>query len=92
VSYLFWVSYLFCKAVRENIHKAFSQANDEAAAMFEGERQDTYRSLKLEGILESPLNICITCDRDRCGPTVLGAPKLISWIIIAAYARCKTYG
>lgn len=60
------------KSVRENIHKAFSQANDEAAAMFEGERQQSYRSLKLEGILESPINICITCDRDRCGPTVLG--------------------
>lgn len=60
------------KTVRANIHKAFSQANDEAAAMFEGQRQQTYRSLKLEGILESPLNICITCDRDRCGPTVLG--------------------
>lgn len=60
------------KSVRENIHKAFSEANDEAANMFDGERQETYRSLKLEGILESPLNICITCDRKRSGPTVIG--------------------
>ena len=28
--------------------------------------------LKLEGIMESPLNLCITCDRSRHGPVVLG--------------------
>lgn len=60
------------KAVRKKIQQAFAEANDEAAELFEGERQQTYRSLKLEGILESPLNICITCDRKRSGPNVLG--------------------
>jgi 5,6-dimethylbenzimidazole synthase len=58
--------------VRGRIRQAFAQANDEAAGMFEGEAQATYRSLKLEGILESPVNICVTCDRDRAGPVVLG--------------------
>lgn len=58
--------------VRGRIKDAFAQANDEAAGMFEGEARDTYRSLKLEGILESPVNICVTCDRDRVGPVVLG--------------------
>lgn len=58
--------------VRGRIKDAFAKANDEAAAMFEGEARDTYRSLKLEGILESPVNICVTCDRDRVGPVVLG--------------------
>ena len=28
--------------------------------------------MKLQGILESPVNICITCDRNRTGQTVLG--------------------
>ena len=60
------------KAVRKKIQQAFAEANDEAAELFAGERQQTYRSLKLEGILESPLNICITCDRKRSGPNVLG--------------------
>ena len=58
--------------VRGRIKEAFAKANAEAAALFEGERQSTYRSLKLEGILESPVNICVTCDRDRAGPVVLG--------------------
>lgn len=36
------------------------------------DRGEQYAALKLEGILESPLNICVTCDRDRFGPVVLG--------------------
>ncbi len=58
--------------IRKKVHQAFLEANEEAAQMFEGDRQDKYRSLKLEGIIESPLNICVTCDRSRCGPVVLG--------------------
>ena len=58
--------------VRGRIRQAFVQANEEAADMFQGDARATYRSLKLEGILESPLNICVTCDRDRVGPVVLG--------------------
>lgn len=58
--------------VRGRIKAAFEQANDEAAAMFAADQQAVYRSLKLEGILEAPINICVTCDRDRVGPVVLG--------------------
>jgi len=60
------------RAVRATIHDAFTRASEEAAGMFEGERQAAYRSLKLEGILEAPLGICVTCDRSRNGPVVLG--------------------
>jgi len=60
------------RGVRERVHTAFRRANDEAVERFEGERQRLYASLKLEGILKSPLNICVTCDRDRFGPVVLG--------------------
>jgi 5,6-dimethylbenzimidazole synthase len=58
--------------VREAAWEAFSRANDEAALMFDGERRDTYRSLKLEGIRKAPLSICVTCDPDRAGSVVLG--------------------
>jgi len=60
------------RGVRDRVHAAFCRANDEALERFKGERQRLYASLKLEGILESPLNICVTCDRDRFGPVVLG--------------------
>jgi len=35
-------------------------------------RQDLYRSLKLEGILEAPINLCVTCDRTRAEGSPLG--------------------
>lgn len=57
---------------RKRIYDAFVEANDEAAQMFEGGRRSHYQSLKLQGILDTPLNVCITCDRDRGGPVVLG--------------------
>ena len=57
---------------KRKVHRLFEKAHNEAAFMFEGEKRETYRKLKLEGILESPINICITCDRDRAGPVVVG--------------------
>ena len=55
--------------VKQRIHAAFAEANAEALQMFEGEAE-IYRGL--EGIIESPVNILITCDRDRAGPVVIG--------------------
>src|SRR5437763_1110856 len=59
-------------AVRRRVKEAFERANAAAAGQFEGERGEAYRSLKLEGIVEAPLNLCVTCDRSRHGPVVLG--------------------
>lgn len=58
--------------VKRRVHDAFAVAHAEAAEMFEGDKRDVYRTLKLEGILESPVGICITCDRERTGPVVVG--------------------
>jgi len=59
-------------AIKARLHAGFLAAHAEAAAMFEPERAATYRSLKLEGLREAPVGICVTCDRDRAGPVVLG--------------------
>ena len=59
-------------AIRQAAFVAFSRANEEAAAMFTGEQQALYRSLKLEGIRKAPLSICVTCDPTRGGKVVLG--------------------
>lgn len=58
--------------VRAQVKAAFERANAAASDRFQGERGELYRSLKLEGIIESPLNLCVTCDRSRHGPVVLG--------------------
>lgn len=63
-------------AIKRQIAAVFAEANAEAATMFSEERRDQYRSLKLEGITTAPVNICVTCDRQRGGPVVLGATHI----------------
>lgn len=57
---------------KARVQQAFARANAEAAAMFDDERQKAYMQLKLEGILQAPLSICVTCDPTRGGKVVLG--------------------
>ena len=58
--------------VRQKVKDGFELAHAEAARMFSGAKQDAYRTFKLEGIMESPLGICVTCDRSRSGEVVIG--------------------
>jgi 5,6-dimethylbenzimidazole synthase len=58
--------------VKARVHAVFAAAHAEAAQMFADEKRAAYQALKLEGIREAPLGICITCDRARTGPVVIG--------------------
>lgn len=60
------------RSVRERIKADFDRQNALGGERYVGERRALYQSLKLEGILDAPLNVCVTCDRDRGGPHVLG--------------------
>ncbi len=57
---------------KQAVKNLFLQANDAAALHYQGEAAGLYRGLKLEGIEEAPINICVTCTRERGGPAVLG--------------------
>ncbi len=58
--------------------KAMCEAENGRAAMnYAGDRATLYRSLKLEGIEEAPINLCVTCDRLRSGPHVLGRNTIV---------------
>ena len=52
-------------AIRTEVRENFEKANRQAAAIYEGEKKDLYDSLKLAAIVESPMNLCITCDHQR---------------------------
>ena len=58
--------------VRQKVKDGFELAHAEAAELFSGAKQDAYRTFKLEGIMESPIGICVTCDRSRSGEVVIG--------------------
>jgi 5,6-dimethylbenzimidazole synthase len=49
-------------AVRQVVHSIFLKANQQAGASYQGDQQQNYSSMKLEGILEAPQNLCIVCD------------------------------
>ncbi len=59
-------------ASKKAVKQLFQEANEQAALQYEGEQAHLYRRLKLEGIQEAPVNICVTCTRERGGPSVLG--------------------
>ncbi|OGH59226.1 MAG: 5,6-dimethylbenzimidazole synthase [Candidatus Lindowbacteria bacterium RIFCSPLOWO2_12_FULL_62_27] len=59
-------------AIKQKIREDFERATEEAAVKFAPEKEAVYRKLKLEGIREAPINICVTCDRRRFGPVVIG--------------------
>ena len=63
-------------AVKQQVKAAFEVENRKAAENYQGERRTLYESLKLEGILESPINVCVTCDRGR-GGKVLGRNSIL---------------
>lgn len=89
------------KEVRQKVHASFLKANEEAKTLFPGERGEKYASLKLEGILECALNICVTCDRERFGTVGLGRtcqPEMDLYSTVCAVqnlwlaARCEGVG
>ncbi len=59
-------------AVREAVCRNFEDARCRSAETYQGERRKLYDSLKLAGIREAPVNICVTCDRGRCRGSGLG--------------------
>ncbi len=58
--------------IKRRVKEGFTIAHNEAALMFDGRKREIYRSLKLEGITEAPIGVCVTCDRSRTGPVVIG--------------------
>jgi 5,6-dimethylbenzimidazole synthase len=63
--------------VRRRVLESFLRERDRAARLYDGPRRELFLSLKLEGILESALNLCVTCDRSRGGPHVLGRSTIL---------------
>ena len=58
--------------VKRAVKALYDDANADAAANYSGDRAALYRRLKLEGIVDSPINLCITCDRERTRGSGLG--------------------
>jgi 5,6-dimethylbenzimidazole synthase len=60
------------RATKRAVKNLFLEANAKASARYAETKGILYRQLKLEGIEEAPINLCVTCSRRRGGPHVLG--------------------
>ena len=58
--------------LKRRVHAMVARETEAAASDFDDARRDVYRSLKLDGVLEAPINLCVTCDPTRFGPGVIG--------------------
>jgi 5,6-dimethylbenzimidazole synthase len=47
------------KSIKQQVKDSFTTENEKAAPVFETEKQSVYALLKLEGIIEAPLNIAV---------------------------------
>jgi 5,6-dimethylbenzimidazole synthase len=61
---------------KEKIKKSFEAERERSSTEIDEPRKEKYLSLKLEGILESDVNICITYDPTRFGPFVIGRSSI----------------
>ncbi|RNJ79513.1 MAG: 5,6-dimethylbenzimidazole synthase [Nitrosopumilus sp. B06] len=61
---------------REKIKEAFEKERLRSSKLVEEPRRSKYLSLKLEGILESAVNICVTYDPTKFGPFVIGRTSI----------------
>ena len=64
------------RATKGRIHAPFQSAQAEAVSMIDEKKRESYKPLKLQGILDAPRGICVTCDRARNGPVVIGRTHL----------------
>lgn len=71
-------------SVRQTVHKIFLDANREALTSYEGEQQQNYAGMKLEGILEAPQNLCVVCDTQSSQGHQLGRRTMPETAIYSA--------
>lgn len=79
-------------ARRATVRDLFLQARLVEMENVREDRQSLYRSLRLEGICESTINLCITCDRSRASDSPLAAGTIRRWISSARFAPFRICG
>lgn len=61
---------------RKKIKESFEVERKRSSALIEDPKRSKYLSLRLEGILDSAVNICVTYDPSKFGPFVIGRSSI----------------
>jgi 5,6-dimethylbenzimidazole synthase len=61
---------------KKKIKKSFEKEKNRSSQLVEEPKRSKYLSFKLEGILESTVNLCVTYDPSKFGPFVIGRSSI----------------
>ena len=61
---------------KKKIKKSFEEEKERSSKLVEEPKRSKYLSFKLEGILESPVNLCVTYNPTKFGPFVIGRSSI----------------
>lgn len=61
---------------KARIKQSFEEEKKNSSRLIEEPKKSKYLSFKLEGILESPVNLCVTYDPSKFGPFVIGRSSI----------------
>ena len=61
---------------RKKIKESFDIERKRSSKLVDEPKRSKYLSFKLEGILDSPVNVCVTYDPSRFGPFVIGRSSI----------------
>jgi len=61
---------------KKKIKNSFEEEKNRSSKLVEEPKRTKYLSFKLEGILESPINLCVTYDPSKFGPFVIGRSSI----------------
>ncbi len=61
---------------KKKIKESFEIEKNRSSQLVEEPKRSKYLSFKLEGILESPVNLCVTYDPSKFGPFVIGRSSI----------------
>ena len=61
---------------KKRIKTSFEEEKNRSSQLVEEPKRSKYLSFKLEGILESPVNLCVTYDPSKFGPFVIGRSSI----------------
>ena len=64
------------KKTKKKIKDSFDEERIRSSQVVEEPKKSQYLSFKLEGILDSPINICVTYDPSKFGPFVIGRSSI----------------
>ena len=61
---------------KKKIKESFDKEREKSSQLVEDPKRTKYLSFKLEGILDSPVNVCVTYDPAKFGPFVIGRTSI----------------